>query len=131
MLRSYSVAALTLGALGALAGSSSSGVLSAAAANGVGCEIRSLSVPGGVKITAFAIADIAARGSYQFTVTKTGGAGSSKIAQSGDFALELGQKAALGEVALSLDAAGAYVADLTLKRLDGETFCRRRYPQDL
>jgi hypothetical protein len=131
MSQSYTVTALAFVAIGALAWSSSSGALPTAARNGVACEIRSLGVPGGVRLTALAIADLAARGSYQFTVTKTGAAGSSKIAQGGDFALEPGKQVALGEVALSLDAAGAYVAILILRRPDGETLCHGSYPRDL
>ncbi|MEF2553725.1 curli-like amyloid fiber formation chaperone CsgH [Aurantimonas sp. A2-1-M11] len=99
--------------------------------DGVGCELRSTQVSRGVQLQAVATADRMVAGDYQFEVDKRGSAGSSQIAQSGDFDLKSGEEIVLGNVALGMDDRASYAAKLTLQWNGGEVSCSARYPSEV
>ena len=125
---SYALA-LPLVAVGAFAWLPKGEAMSQQTSKGVSCEIRSEAVSGGVALAATAAADRPASGAYEFIVSKSGAAGTSNTAQSGDFELGSGEDAVLSEVTLGVDSGSRYVAELRLTFDGGTVFCRQAYPQ--
>jgi hypothetical protein len=91
---------------------------------GLVCEIQATHGSSGVTLEGFVTASRAAAGSYQLIVTQAGRAGSSDIAQDGDFSVSAGGSARLGTVVL--DGTGAYSARLKLVANGNSVACRDR-----
>jgi hypothetical protein len=131
MVRLFSAGALLLATLGVVAVGSPGVAMTEPSPAPVQCEIRSQVVPGGLRLSAMAVARAPTHGSYELVVTKRDGAGSSRTAQSGAFHLESGQRGTLGEVTLSLGPSGAIEVELNLRYAGGEISCRRNRPREL
>jgi hypothetical protein len=97
----------------------------AQAGGSVHCEIEVKRAGGGVQLQGVVHARQAGSGEYDLEVHASGGGGSSRIRQSGDFSAEAGEAARLGVVQLSTDG-GSYEATLSVN-WNGETFrCEKR-----
>lgn len=115
-LRNGSLLSLVLA--GVLAGTT------AAEAGSVRCEIHATSRSGGVVLEGVVYAKSNVEGSYTFSVSKSGGGGSSDINQSGDFSASPGSPGALGTV--NLGGGGSYRARLEVRTDDGSASCSER-----
>lgn len=89
------------------------------------CEIRVDYERGSVVLEGIVFARGPVSGSYQMRVSQTGGAGSSEITQSGEFAVSSGSTGSLGVVSLS-NRAGGYVARLRVQWKGGTVDCTGR-----
>ena len=94
------------------------------------CEIRSKTVSGVLQLDAVASAGAQVSGEYEFVISKAGASGSSDVTQGGEFAIEPGEPALLGEVALGADEGGSVRAVLTVTAADGRS-CQSRFPAAL
>lgn len=90
----------------------------------VSCEVRSRRTAHGLLIQARALANREVSGEYDLVITKSGGAGSSDISQSGPIDLAAGVSALLGENEISVERGARVRAVLTLRDGGGE-LCRR------
>ncbi len=88
------------------------------------CEVRSRRTSNGVLIQARAFADRDIDASYDLRIVKSGGGNSSEISQSGDFSLDAGSSATLGENEMSFERGSHLRAYLTISDADGE-LCQR------
>ena len=88
----------------------------------VSCDVRARSTSHGVLIQAVAHAARPFEGAYELVITKSGGAGSSDVTQSGPFSAAAGETVTLGSTELGAD--GRYRAVLTLRDGTGEV-CRQ------
>jgi hypothetical protein len=118
-------AALGVGVVGAIDGSIERVGAGPGASQPIRCEIHVKEHGHSVALQGVAFAKTAVEGSYQLRVTKSGGAGSSDINQSGDFTAAPGEPSTLGTVTLGTDG-GAYVAKLTVTWQGGSTECTER-----
>lgn len=99
-----------------------------AGANGsqpVRCEIQVKERGHSVALEGVVFATTAIEGSYQLRVSKSGGAGSSDINQSGGFSAAPGERSTLGLVALGGDG-GSYLAKLKVTWNGGSIECTER-----
>jgi hypothetical protein len=117
-------AALGVGAAGAIHGSIER-VGEQTASQPLRCEIQVQEHGNSVSLAGVVFAKTAVAGSYQLRVTKSGGAGSSGINQSGDFSAGPGEPGRLGTVTLGGDG-GSYVAKLTVTWDGGSIECTER-----
>lgn len=99
-------------------------------ASDVTCEIRSSQSSGDLRLTAVAASGVRTAGGYELVVIKSGVGGSSDITQGGEFEVEPGAEAILGEVALGDGEAASVEATLTVK-VDGKPVCEARFPAQL
>lgn len=90
------------------------------------CEVRSRRTSNGVLIQARAFADRDIDASYDLRIVKSGGGNSSEISQSGDFSLDAGSSATLGENEMSFERGLHLRAYLTISDADGE-LCQRTF----
>ncbi len=90
------------------------------------CEVRSRRTSNGVLIQARAFADRDIDASYDLRIVKSGGGNSSEISQSGDFSLDAGSSATLGENEMSFERGSHLRAYLTISDADGE-LCQRTF----
>jgi hypothetical protein len=90
------------------------------------CEVRSRRTSNGVLIQARAFADRDIDASYDLRIVKSGGGNSSEISQSGDFSLDAGSSAVLGENEMSFERGSHLRAYLTITDADGE-LCQRTF----
>jgi hypothetical protein len=106
------------------------GMASAGGSQAVRCEIKVTERGSSIDLEGVVIAKSEIRGSYDFSVSKSGGGGSSDIHQSGDFRAGPGNTATLGTVSLGGNG-GSYVAKLKVLS-DGRAIeCRERVGGDL
>jgi hypothetical protein len=92
----------------------------------VTCEVRARRTANGLLIQARAFADRNISGEYDLVITKSGGAGSSDISQSGALDLSPGSPALLGESEISVERGARVRATLTLRDESGQ-LCRRSF----
>lgn len=90
------------------------------------CEVRSRRTSNGVLIQARAFADRDIDASYDLRIVKSGGGNSSEISQSGDFSLDAGSSATLGENEMSFERGSHLRAYLTISDAGGE-LCQRTF----
>ncbi len=90
------------------------------------CEVRSRRTSNGVLIQARAFADRDIDASYDLRIVKSGGGNSSEVSQSGDFSLDAGSSATLGENEMSFERGSHLRAHLTISDADGE-LCQRTF----
>lgn len=90
------------------------------------CEVRSRRTSNGVLIQARAFADRDIDASYDLRIVKSGGGNSSEISQSGDFSLDAGSSATLGENEMSFERGSHLRAYLTIRDAGGE-LCQRTF----
>ena len=90
------------------------------------CEVRSRRTSNGVLIQARAFADRDIDASYDLRIVKSGGGNSSEISQSGDFSLDAGSSATLGENEMSFERGSHLRAYLTISDADVE-LCQRTF----
>ena len=96
-----------------------------AAAAPFSCEIETVSARGAITLEGVVRADQEVSGSYRFTVSSAGRAGSAEISQGGGFTAGPGGAARLGKVVLG-DASALYEARLHITA-NGKTFqCAER-----
>lgn len=88
------------------------------------CEIYQSHRGGGVVLEGVVFSGSAVNGSYQFTVTKSGGGGSSNINQGGEFSVGAGGKRTVSSVSLGGD--GGYSATLRVTADGHTTACKER-----
>jgi len=88
------------------------------------CEVRSRRTSNGVLIQARVFADRDIDASYDLRIVKSGGGNSSEVSQSGDFSLDAGSSAVLGENEMSFERGSRLRAYLTISDADGE-LCQR------
>jgi len=93
---------------------------------GVRCEIRVNGRGSGVSLQGVVHADAAVQGTYQFRVSKSAGAGSSDINQSGGFSVSARSSDELGAVTLGGDSGSSYVAKLKVTWAGGSVECTER-----
>jgi hypothetical protein len=93
----------------------------------VQCEIRATSLASGVKLEGVVVSSRPLAGRYDFQVRKTGRAGTSNSAQSGEFETRRGDEA-IGQVGLGLERGASFEAELVLRWDGGETSCAVRGP---
>jgi hypothetical protein len=105
--------ALGLGVMGMIDGSIESADATQKASQTIRCNIQVEEHGRSVALEGVVFAKSAIEGSYQLRVSKTGGAGSSDITQSGSFSAGPDAPATLGSVTLGGDG-GSYVAKLTV-----------------
>ncbi len=96
----------------------------AAGGSGLRCEIYQSHRGGSTVLEGVVFSGSAVDGSYQFTVTKSGGGGSSNINQGGEFSVSAGGKSTVGTVALGGD--GGYSATLRVTADGHSTACKER-----
>jgi hypothetical protein len=118
-------AALGVGAAGAIHGSIERVGDGQTASQPLRCEIQVQEHGNSVSLRGVVFAKTAVEGSYQLRVSKSGGAGSSGINQSGDFSAGPGEPGRLGTVTLGGDN-GSYVAKLTVTWNGGSIECTER-----
>lgn len=94
----------------------------------VQCQIRANPVSGGIKLEAVVASETALSGTYQFDVRKSGSAGTSSSAQSGDFDAVSGE-AVIGHVGLGLEPGASYDAELVVRWNDHEAKCTASGPE--
>jgi hypothetical protein len=94
----------------------------------VQCQIRANTTGGGIELEAVVASETPLSGTYQFDVRKSGHAGTSRSAQSGDFDAGSG-KAVVGHVGLGLEPGATYDAELVVRWNDHETRCAATGPQ--
>ncbi|ESR26399.1 curli-like amyloid fiber formation chaperone CsgH [Lutibaculum baratangense] len=90
----------------------------------VTCEIRPIADGHGTTLQAVLQSAKPLSGTYDFSVAKRGGGGSSTSAQSGEFVAMSGGEEVLGAVTLGLDGGASYSAELMLDWAGGTTSCR-------
>ncbi|MCX7358773.1 MAG: curli-like amyloid fiber formation chaperone CsgH [Alphaproteobacteria bacterium] len=90
------------------------------------CEVRSRRTSNGVLIQARAFADRDIDASYDLRIVKSGGGNSSEVSQSGDFSLDAGSSATLGENEMSFERGSHLRAYLTISDARGE-LCQRTF----
>lgn len=90
------------------------------------CEVRSRRTSNGVLIQARAFADRDIDASYDLRIVKSGGGNSSEVSQSGDFSLDAGSSAVLGENEMSFERGSRLRAYLTISDARGE-LCQRTF----
>lgn len=110
-----------------LAAAHGDGLVRTQGAAEVHCEIRTKPMSGGVELEGVVASREPVSGTFEFEVRKTGDAGTSSSAQSGDFATDAGEKV-IGEVGLGLDPGAAWDATLVLRWQGGETSCEATGP---
>jgi hypothetical protein len=93
----------------------------------VTCEIRSSHSSGDLRLRAVAIGGVRTAGEYELVVVKSGIGGSSDITQGGEFEVEPGVEAILGEVALGRGEAASVEATLHIK-VDRNLVCQTQFP---
>ncbi|HZA01655.1 MAG TPA: curli-like amyloid fiber formation chaperone CsgH [Hyphomicrobiaceae bacterium] len=118
-------AALGVGVIGAIDGSIERVGGGPSASQPIRCEIQVKEHGNNVALQGVVFAKTAVEGSYQLRVSKSGGAGSSDINQSGEFSAGPGEPGTLGTVTLGGDG-GSYVAKLTVTWHGGSTECTER-----
>ena len=94
--------------------------------NDVTCEVRSRRTSNGLLIQARAFADRDIDASYDLRIVKSGGGNSSEVSQSGDFSLDAGSSATLGENEMSFERGSHLRAYLTISDAHGE-LCQRTF----
>lgn len=87
------------------------------------CDISVVKTSQGVRITPVVRSDLSLSGEYSLTVTKSGGAGSSDISQSGPFDAPRGVKQELGSSEIWLERGSRFHAVLKV-RAGGREVCR-------
>lgn len=92
--------------------------------SGLRCEIYQSHRGGSVVLEGVVFSSSAADGSYQFSVVKSGGGGSSNINQGGEFSVGAGGKSTVGSVSLGGD--GGYTATLRVSADGHSTACKER-----
>ena len=102
-----------------------------AAAGDIECRLENTRERGSVRLQAIAYAKEAVAGQYSFEVDKSGSAGMSQTAQSGEFHLSAGQETVLGEVTLGSGDGMSYTAVLTLGANGRQVSCSDTYPNRL
>jgi hypothetical protein len=118
-------ARLLTAVLGAgLAGATLSGAHSAGA-DPLQCEIHVAEHGSTVDLQAMVLADAAAEGTYEFSVSGGGADGSSDIAQSGEFSVEPGTRSPIGSVTLA-STGGTYIAKLLVTAGGHSSRCTKR-----
>lgn len=90
------------------------------------CEVRSRRTSNGVLIQARAFADRDIDASYDLRIVKSGGGNSSEVSQSGDFSLDAGSSATLGENEMSFERGSRLRAYFTISDARGE-LCQRTF----
>ena len=95
-----------------------------AGGSGLSCEIYESHRGGSIVLEGVVFAKSGAEGSYQFTITKSGGGGSSNVNQGGEFSVGSGGKSSLGSVTLGGD--GSYSATLRVSADGHSTACKER-----
>ena len=96
----------------------------AAGGSGLSCEIHQSHRGGSVVLEGVVYSGSATDGSYQFTVTKSGGGGSSNINQGGEFSVSAGGRSSVGTVELGGD--GGYSATLRVSADGHSSSCKER-----
>ena len=94
----------------------------------VQCEIRAKPMAGGMELEAVVASGTPLSGTYQFDVRKSGHAGTSSSAQSGDFDAVAGE-AVVGHVGLGLEQGATYDAQLVVRWNDHEAKCAATGPK--
>jgi predicted nucleic acid-binding Zn ribbon protein len=94
----------------------------------VQCEIRANPTGNGIELEAIVASGTPLTGTYQFDVRKSGHAGTSSSAQSGDFDAVAGE-AVIGHVGLGLEPGATYDAELVVRWNDHEAKCAATGPQ--
>lgn len=95
------------------------------------CELRAISGPGGVELSAIASSSVATSGNYRLVVAKSGAVGGSDIDQSGGFSVTPGTQSTLSVVSMGLERGASYVAKLTVTWKGGTVTCSRVFPSPL
>lgn len=109
-------------AVAASAAASASAGVAGGAAEPVECHIDVARANGGVTLVATAASATRATAEWRFTVSGSGGGGTSRMTQSGTVSLAGGRPEILGEVGLG--AGGQYEATLELFSPAGNASCR-------
>ena len=94
----------------------------------VQCLIRAKTIGGGINLEAVVASETPLSGTYQFDVRKSGHAGTSSSAQSGDFDAVSGE-AVIGNVGLGLEPGATYDAELVVRWNDHEAKCAASGPE--
>lgn len=97
------------------------------AAADVQCLIRVTPMAGGVELEGVVASEAPLSGTYQFDVRKSGPAGTSSSAQSGDLEVHSGEET-VGHVGLGLERGASYDAKLVVQWDGGETSCSATGP---
>ncbi|MDX2309500.1 MAG: curli-like amyloid fiber formation chaperone CsgH [Hyphomicrobium sp.] len=93
-----------------------------AGTSGVSCEIRATKSNAGVDLEAVVTSAKATTGTYKLMVSHSGVGGASDIEQAGDFTLEAGETAVVGEA--SVGGADVVRAKLSVSTAAGSANCR-------
>ena len=118
-------AALAVGGAGVIHGSIERVGGGPSASQPIRCDIQVKERGQSVALEGVVFANAAVEGSYHLRVSKSGGAGSSDINQSGDFSAGPGKPNTLGTVMLGADG-GSYTARLTVTWDGGSIECTER-----
>lgn len=111
--------------LGAGLAGASVGIAYGAADEPLQCEIHVAEHGSSVDLQAMVLADTAAEGTYEFSISGGGADGNSDIAQSGEFSVEPGTRSAVGSVTLA-STGGTYVAKLLVTAGGHSSRCTKR-----
>lgn len=122
MWKLFFALALPLAPIATIYGGGIEGVVQAHASAEVECEIRTKTTADGVELEGVLASARPISGTYEFDVRKTGSAGTSNSAQSGDFDMQSGEEV-IGFVGLSLEQGASYEAKLVVEWPGGETSC--------
>lgn len=112
-LKSRTLAAATLGAIGLAAFVASGTAADATDPLPFTCGVSVANMIGSVSLTAFVEADEDMRATYELSIVKQGNGGSARINQGGAFEVEHGKRAILGQTIMG-GAPGQYDIDFTL-----------------
>jgi hypothetical protein len=129
MWKLFFVLALPLAPVATIYGGAPEGLVQAHASAEVECEIRTKTTTGGVELEGVVASGTPISGTYEFDVRKSGSAGTSNSAQSGDFEMQTGEEV-IGYVGLSLERGASYKAKLVVQWPGGETTCLASGPDE-
>lgn len=87
------------------------------------CEVRATHTGHGVSLTGFVKAGAPVSGDYAFTITKSGGGGSSDVSQEGPVTLRSGASATVGSAEIGTGAGARWKAELIVRDASG-VVCR-------
>ena len=94
-------------------------VIAHAASGPLQCEIRRTETAGAVSLTGFIASSRATKGSFRFTVTKSGASGASNLHQGNAFDLAADRESQVGAVTINLDGDARVVVELSVESDDG------------
>jgi hypothetical protein len=95
------------------------GILAHAASGPVQCEIRRNDSANAVELIGIVISDRAIAGHANFTILKSGTAGTSNIRQGNHFAVDAGKEAVVGQAKIGLEQGARISVELSVKSDDG------------